>query len=358
MYSLILECKVITPMFMAGTDGKTPELRPSEFKGMMRFWWRALKADNDIERLRKEENEIFGGTGKGEGKSRVWLKIPEYNFSIGNDIRIEISGYNGIKYLYYSTFSLKNKGEPIIRSYINPGGTFKINLCSFEEKSFNRSLASLWLAIYLGGFGTRARRGAGNIAIEEINDRLSEQSELNFICNADSKKDLKIWLSQNIGVIKSIIGQANGTSNYSVLKKGRILIFDPKDSWKDALNFLGEKFKEFRNQNKSRIFETAVFGMPIMHSRFRVRIVPYDNRGERVLDRWASPLFIRILKGEKKKYFPILTQLSPGGISFVGKEESIKKGNCGKKVKAEFKTDLLYEFIYWLKRFESEEIEL
>ncbi len=30
-------CKVITPMFMTGADGRTPELRPSEFKGMMYF---------------------------------------------------------------------------------------------------------------------------------------------------------------------------------------------------------------------------------------------------------------------------------------------------------------------------------
>jgi len=29
--------KVITPMFTAGADGKTPGLRPFEFKGMMYF---------------------------------------------------------------------------------------------------------------------------------------------------------------------------------------------------------------------------------------------------------------------------------------------------------------------------------
>jgi len=42
------ECEVITPMFMAGADGRKPELRPSEFKGMMRFWWRAAKAMDNI----------------------------------------------------------------------------------------------------------------------------------------------------------------------------------------------------------------------------------------------------------------------------------------------------------------------
>lgn len=49
---------------MAGADGRTPELGPSEFKGMMRFWWRAVKAEDDIAKLKKEENGIFGGTGR------------------------------------------------------------------------------------------------------------------------------------------------------------------------------------------------------------------------------------------------------------------------------------------------------
>jgi CRISPR-associated protein Cmr1 len=42
MEKITFECEIITPMFMYGGDGKTLELRPSEFKGMLRFWWRAL----------------------------------------------------------------------------------------------------------------------------------------------------------------------------------------------------------------------------------------------------------------------------------------------------------------------------
>ncbi|MGC8872690.1 MAG: type III-B CRISPR module RAMP protein Cmr1, partial [Caldimicrobium sp.] len=71
MKKVILKCKIITPMFMAGADRSNPELRPSEFKGMMRFWWRAIRAESDIEKLKKEEAEIFGGTGEKEGKSKV-----------------------------------------------------------------------------------------------------------------------------------------------------------------------------------------------------------------------------------------------------------------------------------------------
>ncbi len=77
MKETTLSCEIITPMFMAGADGKIPELRPSEFKGMMRFWWRAVKAEDDIEKLKKEEAKIFGGTGEGEGKSKVKIELED-----------------------------------------------------------------------------------------------------------------------------------------------------------------------------------------------------------------------------------------------------------------------------------------
>ena len=60
VHSVIFKCRVVTPMFMAGADNETPELRPSEFKGMMRFWWRAIKAEDNIEKLKQEiENFKF-----------------------------------------------------------------------------------------------------------------------------------------------------------------------------------------------------------------------------------------------------------------------------------------------------------
>jgi len=55
MYSVSFELETITPLFMAGADGITPELRPPSFKGMMRFWWRAMRADNDWKQLAKDE---------------------------------------------------------------------------------------------------------------------------------------------------------------------------------------------------------------------------------------------------------------------------------------------------------------
>ncbi|WP_201721812.1 type III-B CRISPR module RAMP protein Cmr1 [Desulfotomaculum copahuensis] len=43
---ITFECRVLTPMFIAGADGLTPEFRAPSLKGAMRFWWRAVQAED------------------------------------------------------------------------------------------------------------------------------------------------------------------------------------------------------------------------------------------------------------------------------------------------------------------------
>lgn len=333
-----LKCKIITPMFMAEADGRTPELRSSGFKGMMRWWWRAMKAEDNIDKLKKEEAEIFGGTGKGEGRSRISIKIfaektqNGQNFKDGQNLKNDENlrwSFNpskrilegpdaGVGYILYSTV-LQNKE----RSYIKAGRNFEIQIDSYDEFAFKNAIASLWLAIYLGGFGTRARRGGGNLEVFEVSEK---SLDLEFICNAKSRDELAKWLQTNFEKTKNIIRQSDGTNKYTNLKGARILIFDAQNSWKEALNFLGEKYKDFRSKNKSQIFETAAFGMPVMHSGFRVRMVPYKHKNEKGLlsDRWASPLIFKVIKSNNL-YFPVIIKLSGGGVDYIGKEIKYEK---------------------------------
>jgi CRISPR-associated protein Cmr1 len=292
---LRLECKIITPMFMAGADGRTPELRSSEFKGMMRWWWRAIKAEDDIGTLREKEAEIFGGTEKGEGKSKVRVMVKPDLVEIGNDVREVINNNSGLKYLYYSTFSLRVRGEPIIRRYYKPESSFSLEIISFDYDFFRKASAALWTSIYLGGFGTRARRGGGNLAVESAEP--NNIGGIEFYCNAMSVDDLEIWLKKNLEIVIQLCNANVGSSQYTTLKNGKILLFEPLGSWIDALNVIGEEYKNFRSNKKKEIFKTAIFGMPVMHNRFSTRLVPYKNRRERLSDRWASPV---ILKGKEK----------------------------------------------------------
>ncbi len=361
---ITFKCKSITPLFMAGADGRIPELRPSEFKGMMRWWWRAIKAENDIERLKNDEANIFGGTGEGEGKSKVQVRVKGISPpKVGNNLKVDyrlkwrfdrntnsLVGENaGIGYLLYSTV-LPNRERP----YIKDGYEFELTLTSMDEEAFNKACASLWLAIYLGGFGTRARRGGGNIEVTGMNTNNS----INFICEAKDPSQLKKFLEINLIEVKKICGiNANSVKpEYTNLKNSKILIFEPKNNWKEALNFLGEKYREFRTNNKTKIFETAVFGMPVMHSMGSVRIVPYVNvnKSERLSERWASSLIFKVIKSSNN-YFPVIVKLSPGGVDYIGKER--KEGDKWKPENHDvkkFTENLINQFLNNLpKREES-----
>jgi CRISPR-associated protein Cmr1 len=223
---------------------------------------------------------------------------------------------------------LKAKGEKIIRKYIKPNFQFNIELFSYDEKALKNAVSSLWASIYLGGFGTRARRGGGNLEIIESNENLYE---LSFRLSASSKTELNKRLKENLDKIFKICDCKSSVALYPNLKNSRITILDPEDSWQKALDKIGNIFKEFRENNKSDIFNMGAFGMPIMHNRFRVRIVPYENTNNRFSERMASPLIIKLIKVEnnvEKKYFPVIVRLSTS-LPLAGKER--KEGNKWQK---------------------------
>ncbi|MEO1928407.1 MAG: type III-B CRISPR module RAMP protein Cmr1, partial [Nautiliaceae bacterium] len=59
-----IKCEIITPLLMHGADGKRAELREQSFKGVMRFWWRAINGNLGLKELKEKEAEIFGDTNK------------------------------------------------------------------------------------------------------------------------------------------------------------------------------------------------------------------------------------------------------------------------------------------------------
>jgi len=130
MKTVTFSCETITPMFMYGADGKTPELRPASIKGVMRFWWRAINGDLPLDDLKKQEDEIFGNTEK---KSSFSIKIKNYRFQDN-----KILGTFEIKFL------LSNR-------------------CDFDIENFFK------MVVLLGGFGKSAKKqDKGKIKILKI----------------------------------------------------------------------------------------------------------------------------------------------------------------------------------------------
>jgi len=323
MYSIKFECEVITPMFMAGADGKTPELRTSEFKGMMRWWWRAIKAEDDIDKLREEEAKIFGGTGEKEGRSKVKIKVFCSNLesNIGNNLKLDynlnwrfdktsnslIGEDAGIGYLLYSTVLLNRE-----RSYIKPGYLFELKLSSFTKNEFKQALAALWLSIYLGGFGTRARRGGGNIIV--LNNPENDFG-LDFITKGNTSKEIANWIIENLKkACKMITGDEKPEKfavSYSNLSFSRFIISKKNfTSWSEALHDIGKIFMDFRTRHKKEIFDSAVFGLPVLHRSSDTIVLggnfDKNNKIKEKIERRSSPLWIKVIKSQGKFYWMVL----------------------------------------------------
>ena len=70
MREILAEYEITTPMFLGGGVPEDVDLRPPSIKGVLRFWWRAMKwgdclkeTDSELEALKKLhrlEADLFG----------------------------------------------------------------------------------------------------------------------------------------------------------------------------------------------------------------------------------------------------------------------------------------------------------
>lgn len=301
-YKLTLDCELITPLFMYGADNQTPELRPSEFKGMMRFWWRALKAESNINVLRKQESDIFGGAGDETGeKSKVLIEIKvepyqlvdsqlkvkeELKWYFDSSLRRLKGNHAGIGYLFYSVLD---------KSYFKPNRSFKIDIRSLDESAFKNAVAAMWTAIYLGGFGSRSRRCGGCLVVK--NPNIESLTNINFTPKGSEPNKLKGWIIENLKKCFQVVGRSNQNSanDYSTISTNlndKILISkNAFQNWKDAVNEIGKIYMDFRTNHRNQKLELADFGLPIKN----VKGIPLNRR--------ASPLILKVIKSENKFFW-------------------------------------------------------
>lgn len=227
MQTITFTCEVITPMFLAGADGTTPELRPASIKGALRFWWRAMNGhlveeDGDLTLLKTREAEIFGGSGEGQGRSKILIRV------IPNKIHIKKFGRidSKIKYLAYGAEE---------RSFINVGSTFTINITVNEGNNeranslLNVIKTAFSLLVYFGGIGAKSRNGFGSftstniLPFDEVKNNIEEISE---------------------DYLNIPYTSFNNTCQLYLLNKDNI------DSWEGAIEALADLYK---NHGKSAV---------------------------------------------------------------------------------------------------------
>ncbi len=166
MDSISVTLKTVTPLFLTGADGKTPELRAPSIKGMMRFWWRAMNGHLSIEELRKKEGELFGSSDEKIGRSKFAFKI-----LCSSNLKTDL--YEPVP---TKTFTAQ--------AFV-PELQFTLLLTANSNfKEYEIICNVLKVSLLLGGFGKRSRRGFGSIKIVNINDSdFSFDYSPSSICN-------------------------------------------------------------------------------------------------------------------------------------------------------------------------------
>ena len=364
MKEIKFECEVITRMFLAGADGKTPELRTPSIKGAMRFCWRAMNEHLSIDKLREKEAEIFGGSGDKERKSKVGVRVDSTDIKISETLWKEIEyeertaksgkkykipkNENGVAYLLYSTFMLTQ------RPYIEAGSKFKIILSSFDLNSLQHAIASFWTLSFFGGLGARSRRGGGNFVITQIEDKENILQKIGLEFIKKDSNNFSNWLIENYKKAFNVInskGKSDFIFAYSNLSFSRFIVSkEPFNSWKDALNEIGKIYQDFRTDNKSDIFGTSAFGLPRKH------VQTSDSKNYK---RRSSPLIIKVVKiGDNYHWFLIRLagEFLPEGIVLQekAKRNGKDKNNEIKKEKPEY--SVLDDFWNKIKKDNSEYI--
>ena len=263
MNSITFTCEVVTPMFLAGADGKTPELRPPSIKGAMRFWWRALHGDMAIEKLKEKENKIFGGGGDNASRSKINIRISHFEIKKKSRLPVKrismplpkqedkdgsIAGVDLFKYLSYGAER---------REYIDVGFKFEVIFTYRDDRiSIIGDIVNPFYALsFFGGLGAKSRNGFGSFKINEC-----------------SNKNIQLIVRPE-EFIKSLPSESlsNSACNYTAFSKAYKLLKTekPQGSWESCLAVIGGAYaiEKRKLDNAHHYNKRAYIAAPIMQSK-------------------------------------------------------------------------------------------
>ncbi len=263
MKTITFTCETITPMFLSGADGQTPELRPPSIKGALRFWWRAMNGHLSLKELKERESEIFGGT-EGSGRSKLLIRAKILNHSTGIEMLVPHKSF--MKQVAFKANQT----------------TFEIKLSLTQKLDYFDEIQMQSLFIItatLGGFGKRSRRGMGSVTI--IEPQQIQPSSLEGIL-----PHLKNFSPYFVNDGKKIYHNFSGSlQEYASIRQIQISQFDSENMYK-ILRKISDRTHQF-HQEDTRSYEASIG----------------NARG----GRFASPIYVSIIKDSLK---PIITTLN------------------------------------------------
>lgn len=318
---------VVTPLFCAGADPGHAELRLPSFKGMLRFWWRALswsRCGGDLEQIKRKEDAIFGSTGSGQSlvlmrlvppSGLAEIKPPTVLKSSSNRVVGEGARYLGFGVMEaFASRQRSTQAGQLIRACLRAPVEFTVQIRTrdLDQESLD-SLTSALIAVgTLGGMGAKSRKGYGSLVLRSLRSNCADmwsapgtvdelKTGIAALRPGGMSDDLPEFTALSKGT-RHVLPSADGRESIDLLDLvGRELV--RFRSWGRSGNILGggvdsEKlFKDDHDLMKQQPTQRGshprriAFGLPHNYGKpTEQQVGPEDAH----LDRRASPLFIHI----------------------------------------------------------------
>lgn len=292
--------RVTTPMFCGGADPSgTAELRLASFKGVLRFWWRALaweRCSGNIESIQHTEDELFGSAGGGQSHVVMRLNGPP-PLAKWNKDRLS----PGLAYL--AGQGLAERGR-LTRAAVAPGFDFAVlfRLRPQVEERLQDLLRDALIAMGLvGGLGARSRRGFGSLTLESLTglgeawhspQNLADlRDELNRFGKKGDYPPPYTAFSRETQLV--VVPSRNNEASETLLDRLGTMFLTYRTR-EGKFSDDGQAVRDYleRNQAHQNAPRRVIFGLPhnyfFKHSGRTVEIAPAQH------DRRASPLFFHV----------------------------------------------------------------
>ena len=316
------ECEIVSYMFAHGADQGTFELRATEIKGLLRFWFRTAlssKLQDNIKGLKFIESYIFGDTSQ---KSKVIISVDSKLYKSKVPIQGIKFNLNGIHFridpIKYIAFGINQWN-----SYVD-SGTFKINVELFtsddKEKEYIASILDnlFFLFSTFGGIGAKSDKGFGSFQIKSIKyepDKLKLKEDINNAVENIFKNSKEIFDSKKPKDINFEAVNFKGLPSYPFLNLKKPETFGSiplgNVNLNEALSKIGEQYYKFRrevekdgnfnssykNENSSYKAKRALLGLPILYQQPRPTVTLKNSTGRK-----ASSLHMSLKKINSNYY--------------------------------------------------------
>lgn len=323
---LIARYRVVTPMFLSGADQSKAELRLPSFKGVLRFWWRALADERDLGKLHQQEDTLFGSTAR-VSKVRMSLRTSEHLPVVAKGTVLTDGGQRvvgeGARYLGYGVMEAfdskkkETKAGQLTRPCLQSPFVFSVELRTSgvgapQMQSLRQALIALGT---MGGLGSKSRKGYGSVMLEELeqdNETVWSAPESvdalittikSLYPQANKRQSMLPPYTAMSGLSRHIVATADAQTTLGLLDRiGREMV--RYRSWGRNGRVLGtESERNFRADHdlmKMAVSERRThprriaFGLPHNYGKARSQQIPPAAGGDDAINRRASPLFLHM----------------------------------------------------------------